>query len=143
VTAVKADWSPTLTIGQAQSLGYRLPKNRAASPVLTHLVNPSLATSTSDLLDPSKPQSLVYAALPDGSQVLSGVLFTAPIGLGPCPGGSSTLWHYHHPGATREMIHVWLFDNPTGPFSTGIGGKAGLAIAQRELEPLVPAVPSS
>lgn len=40
------------------------------------------------------------------------------------------------------MIHVWLFDNPTGSFSTGIGGKAGLAIAQRELEPLVPAAPS-
>lgn len=36
------------------------------------------------------------------------------------------------------MIHVWLFDNPTGSFSTGIGGKAGLAIAERELGSGVP-----
>jgi hypothetical protein len=54
-------------------------------------------------------------------------------------GRSTTLWHYHQAGATREMIHVWLFDNPTGSFSTGIGGKAGLAIAMRELESGVPA----
>jgi hypothetical protein len=41
------------------------------------------------------------------------------------------------------MIHVWLFDNPTGLVSTGIGGKAGLAIAERELEPVIPSGPSS
>jgi hypothetical protein len=143
VTAVKASWSPTLTIAQAQALGYHLPRTPAASKVLTHLANPGLVAATSDLLDPAKPQALVYASLPDGSRVLAGVLFTAPVGQGPCPGGSTTLWHYHHDGATREMIHVWLFDNPTGSFSTGIGGKAGLAIAQRELEPLAPAAPSA
>jgi hypothetical protein len=133
VAAVKVNWSPTLTVAGAAALGYRAPKTPAASKVLTHLANRSLATSTTDLLDPAKPQALVYANLPDGSQVLAGVLFTAPIGQGPCPGGSTTLWHYHQAGATREMIHVWLFDNPTGSFSTGIGGKAGLAIAEREL----------
>ena len=143
LAAVKASWSPTLTIAQAQTLGYHLPKAPAASKVLTHLANPALVAATSDLLDPAKPQALVYANLPNGQQVLAGVLFTAPIGLGPCPGGSSTLWHYHHDGATREMIHVWLFDNPTGSFSTGIGGKAGLAIAQRELESVGPPVPSA
>jgi len=142
VTAVKASWSPTLTIAQAQALGYHLPKAPAASKVLTHLANPALVAATSDLLDPAKPQALVYANLPDGNRVLAGVLFTAPVGQGPCPGGSVTLWHYHHDGAPREMIHVWLFDNPAGSFSTGIGGKAGLAIAQRQLEPLTPAAPS-
>jgi len=133
VAAVKADWSRTLTIAGAATLGYLPPKTPAASKVLTHLANRSLAAATSDLLDPTKPQALVYANLPDGNQVLAGVLFTAPIGQGPCPGGSTTLWHYHHPGSSREMIHVWLFDNPTGSFSTGIGGKVGLAIAQRQL----------
>jgi hypothetical protein len=133
VASVKANWSPTLTVAGAAALGYHASQKPATSKVLTHLANRSLATSTTDLLDPAKPQALVYANLPDGSQVLAGVLFTAPIGQGPCPGGSTTLWHYHHPGATREMIHVWLFDNPTGSFSTGIGGKAGLAIAEREL----------
>ncbi len=134
VAAVKANWSPTLTVAGAATLGYLPPKQPAATKVLTHLANRSLAGSTTDLLDPAKPQALVFANLPDGSQILAGVLFTAPIGAGPCVGGSATLWHYHHAGATREMIHVWLFDNPSGPFSIGIGGKAGLAIAQRELE---------
>lgn len=143
VAAVKANWSPTLTVAGAATLGYLPPKKPAASKVLTHLANPSLLASSSDLLDPAKPQALVYAKLPDGNQVLAGVLFTAPIGQGPCPGGAATLWHYHQAGATREMIHVWLFDNPTGSFSTGIGGKAGLAIAQRELEPAVPSGPSA
>ncbi len=134
VSAVKTTWSPTLTVAGAAALGYLPPPKLAASKVLTHLANHSLAASTTDLLDPAKPQALVYANLPDGSQVLAGVLFTAPIGAGPCPGGSATQWHYHHAGATREMIHVWLFDNPSGSFSTGIGGKAGLGIAERELK---------
>ena len=143
VAAVKANWSPTLTIAGAATLGYLPPKTPAASKILTHLANRSLAASTTDLLDPAKPQALVYANLPDGNQILAGVLFTAPIGQGARPGGSTTLWHFHHAGATREMIHVWLFDNPTGSFSTGIGGKAGLAIAERELEPVIPSGPSS
>ena len=143
VASVKATWSPTLSVAAAGAQGYVPPKKPAASKVLVHLANPTLVAATGDLLDPAKPQALVYANLPDGSQVLAGVLFTAPIGAGPCPGGSTTLWHYHHDGATREMIHVWLFDNPTGAFSTGIGGKAGLAIAQRELEGASPSPSSS
>ena len=142
VTAVKADWSPTITIADAAGLGYVPPRKPAASKVLSHLANPILTRSTSDLLDPARPRALVFAALPDGNQVLAGVLFTAPIGQGPCPGGATTLWHVHRPGATREMIHVWLFDNPAGAFSTGIGGKVGLLIAQRELERGTPAAPS-
>ncbi len=144
VASVKATWSPTLSVAAAAAQGYVPPKKPAASKVLVHLANPTLVAATGDLLDPAKPQALVYANLPDGTQVLAGVLFTAPIGAGPCPRGSTTLWHYHHDGATREMIHVWLFDNPTGAFSTGIGGKAGLAVAQRELEGSTqPASPAS
>jgi len=143
VTAVKANWSPTLTVADAAGLGYVPPRKPAASKVLSHLADPLLARSTSDLLDPARPQALVFAALPDGKQVLVGVLFTAPIGQGPCPGGATTLWHYHQPGAAREMIHVWLFDNPAGAFSTGIGGTAGLLIAQRELERGTAAGPSA
>lgn len=139
VASVKAAWSPTLTAADATALGYRPPKTPAAGGVLTHFSNPVLAASNTDLLDPTRPQALVFVTLPDGRQVLAGVLFTAPIGEGPCPGGSATLWHFHKAGATREMLHVWLFDNPTGSFATGIGGRAGLAIAQRELEGAAPA----
>ena len=92
-------------------------------------------------MDPAAPQALVYVRLPDGATVLGGVLFTAPIGLGPCPGGALTLWHYHKATATREMIHVWLFDNPGGSFATGIGGGSGIRVAERELEAATPAEP--
>ncbi len=109
LVAVKSNWSPTLTVAGAATLGYVPPKQPAASKLPTHIANPTLAGSTTDLLDPAKPQALVYANLPHGNQVLAGVLFTAPIGAGSCPRGSATLWHYHHSGATREMIHVWLF----------------------------------
>jgi hypothetical protein len=131
---VKAAWSPTLTLAQAVALGYRAPVTTPANPTLVHYVDPALVKETTDLMDPSRPQALVFLHLPDGTTLLGGVLFTAPIGTGPCPGGALTLWHYHQAGAVREMIHVWLYDNPTGAFSTGTGGKTGLLVAQRELE---------
>jgi hypothetical protein len=131
---VKAAWSSSLTPTQAVALGYRAPVTTPANPTLVHYVDPTLVKDTTDLMDPARPQALVFLHLPDGTTVLGGVLFTAPIGSGPCPGGALTLWHYHQAGAVREMIHVWLYDNPTGAFATGTGGKAGLLVAQRELE---------
>ena len=142
VDAVKAHWSPSLSPTAAQALGYVPPKSPGKDPTLVHYGNRALAASTTDLMDPAQPQALVYLHLPDGTTRLGGVLFTAPIGQGPCPGGSLTLWHYHHTGATREMIHVWLFDNPSGSFSTGVGGKAGLQVAQRQLEAAIAPAPS-
>ena len=150
VAAVKARWSPALTPAAAGALGYVPPRVRATDPVLAHYGNRALARATTDLIDPATPQALVYLHLPDGATVLGGVLFTAPIGLGPCPGGALTLWHFHQATATREMIHVWLFDNPGGSFATGIGSAAGIRIAERELEapttvaptPVAPAAPA-
>jgi hypothetical protein len=141
VAAVKATWSPRLTPADAGALGYVPPKVPGRDPNLVHYGNRALATATADLLDPAHPQALVYLHLPDGATVLGGVLFTAPIGQGPCVGGASTLWHYHQATATREMIHVWLFDNPGGSFATGIGGPAGIRAAERELEASAPLVP--
>lgn len=138
LATVRATWLPSLTTTAARALGYVAPKVPGKDPVLVHYGNRGLANATSDLMDPARPQALVYLHLPDGATVLGGVLFTAPIGQGPCPGGSTTLWHYHQAGATREMIHVWLFDNPSGPFSTGIGGKAGIQVAERELVTTLP-----
>ena len=137
VDSVKAAWSPDLTPTAAEALGYVPPKIPGKDPILVHYGNRALATATTALMDPAHPQALVYLRLPDGATVLGGVLFTAPTGQGPCPGGSLTLWHYHQAGAKREMIHVWLFDNPSGSFATGIGGKVGIQVAERELEAAV------
>ncbi len=134
VAAVKARWSPTLTPAAAGALGYVPPRVPGNDPFVVHYANRALSRATTDLIDPAAPQALVYLRLPDGSTVLGGVLFTAPIGAGPCPGGALTLWHVHQATATREMIHVWLFDDPGGSFATGVGGRPGIRVAERELE---------
>jgi len=88
------------------------------------------------VLDPQRPESLVYAVTPDGRPVLLGAVFVMPgVGLGgPAVGGPLTTWHGHEnvcvtlipPSltglqsplggcpvgsitipATAEMIHVW------------------------------------
>jgi len=93
-------------------------------------------------LDPERPETLVYMKLPRGEMVLLGAMFVARKGEGPRPGGPLTEWHAHDnlcitsagtvalamgpgqcpPGAffvgeAVEMLHVWIFDNPDGPFA--------------------------
>jgi len=93
-------------------------------------------------LDPERPAALVYMRTQDGRTVLIGVMFLAPKGQGPRPGGPITEWHVHDnlcitstgaadvamapeqcpPGSTFlgeavEMMHVWIFDNPDGPYA--------------------------
>lgn len=93
------------------------------------------------LLDTTKPESLVYFKLPGGQMVLLGAMYLAPVGQGPTPGGSLTTWHTHDNlcasmagmavknsqgscpagtlaiGEKAEMMHVWTFQNPDGPFA--------------------------
>jgi hypothetical protein len=92
------------------------------------------------ILDPTRPEQLVYAATPDGPLLL-GVVYVMPSAeqVGPEIGGSLTPWHTHTLcitilppfiaglmtpfgtcpfGAANlvmpEMMHVWLVENPTG-----------------------------
>jgi len=89
------------------------------------------------VLDPARPETLVYAVAPDGRPVLLGAMFLMPkIGQpGPTVGGPLTVWHAHEhicfsltpPGLagllsplgmcpvgtidmplTAEMIHIWI-----------------------------------
>ena len=89
------------------------------------------------VLDPARPETLVYAVAPDGRPVLMGAMFLMPkIGQpGPTIGGPLTVWHAHQhicfsvtpPGLTgvlsplgmcpigsidmpltAEMIHIWI-----------------------------------
>lgn len=104
-------------------------------------------------LDPQRPEGLVYLKLESGEVVLLGALFKAPKGEGPRPGGPLTEWHSHEcatgmgnalrsvdgqcpPGTTMvpravEMLHVWIFDNPDGPFAHGLT-KRGIEAAARQ-----------
>lgn len=101
------------------------------------------------LLDPERPESLVYLKLPSGRVVMLGVMFSAPQGQGPRPGGPLTGWHTHDNlcisasgqaviatgpgqcpagaffvGERIEMMHIWLFDHPEGPFAHALSADA-------------------
>lgn len=88
------------------------------------------------VLDPERPETLVYAVAPDGRTVLLGALFAMPSAgePGPTVGGPLTVWHAHEDicfslvplsltgvlsplgtcpvgsftmPVTAEMMHVW------------------------------------
>lgn len=101
-------------------------------------------------LDPDRPENLTYYPTPDGKMRLTGFMFFAKSvdDRGPQFGGPLTVWHYHvwktpqclignvlgsswaKGGKTcekgkpshrsGEMIHVWLIDQPEGPFASAM-----------------------
>ncbi len=100
-----------------------------------------------EILNPEKPEFLMYYDTEKG-KLLAGVMYLARTNeeRGPQVGGPLTIWHYHvwdtprcldgellvcgDPDPTRqcaegeallrspEMMHVWLFNHPHGPFSS-------------------------
>jgi len=129
----------------ALAAGYKLPKPGTGTDV--HLENKAF-TRDGRVLDPQRPEMLVYAIV-DGRATLLGVVFVmeragAP---GPDPGGPVTRWHAHNicltalpPGfgivtpfgscpalsvnvTSPEMMHVWIVENPGGPFAEGLDAK--------------------
>lgn len=96
-------------------------------------------------LDPTRPETLVYAA-GHGRALLLGAVFQMEVAgrAAPEPGGPLTRWHAHNvcvsalpPGfgvaspyggcppltlafTTVEMMHVWTVPNPRGPFAEGL-----------------------
>ncbi|MGQ0550714.1 MAG: DUF4179 domain-containing protein [Armatimonadota bacterium] len=73
------------------------------------------------ILDPARPEGLVYFRTQDGRTVLLGAFFVAPRGQGPRPGGPITEWHFHNPEGRGETMHVWTFGHPDGPFARLLG----------------------
>lgn len=93
------------------------------------------------ILDPERPESLIYLRLTDGSWRLVGIMYRmpSPDQPGPRVGGALTAWHAHDnlctangrvvgttnngpctngtASRTPEMLHVWLVPNPDGVFS--------------------------
>jgi hypothetical protein len=102
------------------------------------------------ILDPDRPEFLMYYPKPDGTRGLAGLMFiTRRLGeRGPQFAGRLTIWHLHdwaRPVCTEqdiiwlgfpprngscergeprsrspEMIHTWLIDHPKGPFATSM-----------------------
>ena len=132
-TARFADPEAALEAGYTQGTPYAFYGLRAA-----HFHNEAF-NQDGKLLDPERPENLVYLKRQDGTLELIGVMFIAPPGQGPRPGGPLTDWHTHpdlcgaqegvitmNPDGTCpagtypvdfEMLHVWLIDVPGGPFA--------------------------
>jgi hypothetical protein len=98
------------------------------------------------VMDPRRPQGLVYANSKRGPVLLGAMFQMKHIGqFGPDPGGPLTAWHQHQnicftpfgvefslmtPTATcplgaidvsvAPMLHVWIVDNPGGKFAVDI-----------------------
>ena len=106
----------------------------AGRPRFLHVPNPAFRAD-GRILDPTRPETLVYWRDPQGRLVLVGVMYTVPKGeSGPTVGGPITRWHTHQscrdpatgaklgrPGGdaqtcpagqelrrTGEMMHVWF-----------------------------------
>ena len=132
-----ADPEVTVAEGYRQATPFVFYDLRAA-----HFVNVGYA-SDGQLLDPERPESLMYLKTDTGELELIGVMFIAPMGEGPAPGGPIMAWHGHSdpcsgnagvvamsPGGTCpagtlaidfEMLHVWMIDNPDGPYADSTG----------------------
>lgn len=119
--------------------GYRPATAPAAATV--HYRNPAYVAD-GRVLDPTRPEELVYANTAGGPRLLGAMYLLAKPGLpGPDIGGPLTRWHVHTnlcigPGAaivgivspfglcpagsvnvaTPAMLHVWSVESPGGPF---------------------------
>jgi len=146
---VKAGIAPYATVGAALAAGYRQTTPwRFLTWGPAHFTNPAF-NRDGRTLDPAVPETLVYMRLPRGGTVLIGAMFVAPRGTGPRPGGPLTEWHTHDNlcvradgrvalatgpgqcppgsfflGAAVEMMHIWTFDNPDGPFAHSLSAQA-------------------
>ena len=128
---------------KAWAAGYR-PGGPANMPS-THWMNDAYVKA-GYVMDPHRPQGLVYANTQRGPVLLGAMFQMQSINqFGPDPGGPLTAWHQHEnicfspfgfefslmtPFATcplgsfdltaSPMLHVWIVDNPGGPFAIDI-----------------------
>jgi hypothetical protein len=128
----------------ATAAGFRFKDDRRAAdrPVrLLHVPNPAWRAD-GRVLDPARPETLIYWHGPDDRLVLVGVMYTAARGQpGPTVGGPITRWHDHEscrdPDSraklgrpvdgtcpdgqvlrrSGEMMHVWFTDDLATAFA--------------------------
>jgi hypothetical protein len=150
----KAAIAPYQDWHRAWADGYR-PGGPANMPS-THWINDAYEKA-GYVMDPHRPQGLVYANTRRGPVLLGAMFQMQRIGqFGPDPGGPLTAWHQHEnicvtplglefslmtPFATcpigaidisvPPMLHVWIVDNPSGPFAVDIDPRAVAAVQAR------------
>ena len=137
---------------------------RAVTPAdqpIVHYVNPAYLVK-GDTLNPEHPESLIYGSSSKGPILLAAMYIAHGIGQpGPDIGGPLTLWHAHSNlcfnsktniidaftdaagncpagsfnSGTPEMLHVWVVDNPNGPFSTDMNPQALVKLLQAGATP--------
>ncbi|HEY2794366.1 MAG TPA: hypothetical protein VGJ28_18535 [Micromonosporaceae bacterium] len=126
--ALAAGYRPTLT-----STGLRV-----------HLENKAF-TKDGRILDPQRPEDLMYA-IADGKATLLSAVYEMPYANdpGPTPGGPITMWHTHDVCVTAlppsytvvdaygdcpmlsvaltvgQMMHVWVVAHPGGPYNDDV-----------------------
>ena len=138
----------------AIAAGFKPGPVSSADP-LRHFQNSANANA---ILDPNRPQALVYAQTPHGLQLI-GAMFQMPRAgqWGPDPGGPLTQWHQHEGicfspfgiefsfetpfwtcpvGSTSittpPMLHVWIIDNGrNGPFAADLDKTVQRELAER------------
>lgn len=135
--AVKHDW---FDIHNAMAQGFQADRiNRTHYPNLQYMFDDVI-------LDPERPEWLIYNDAPDGKVLMGFMFFTRELNeVGPTPAGALAQWHYHPYQTARcaikglwtvgrpdengqcaegipvtrtpEMFHVWLIDHPLGRFT--------------------------
>ena len=130
----------------AWAAGYR-PGGSQTMPS-THWMNQRYVDA-GHVMDPHHPQGLVYANSKHGPVLIGAMFQMKKLGVfGPDPGGPLTAWHQHQnicftpfglefslmtPTSTcplgsidisaPAMLHVWIVNNPGGPFAVDIDSK--------------------
>jgi hypothetical protein len=134
--------------------------NQPAPAALKHYFNPAYVTD-GRVLDPARPEGLLYAYTGRGPVVVAAVYLTNRAGEpGRAVGGCLTRWHLHDdlcssdpghglitgvrspaggcpsgqvPWAAPRMLHTWVIDIPGGPFARD--GQASAVFRQLHATP--------
>lgn len=110
------DSSRYQSLAVAKSASYR-----AVTPTrqaVVHYINPAYYRATAfgrSALNPSAPQSLVYANTPQGAVLVAAMYITTPRGATPQPGGCLTQWHVHTNLCMSRGEGWWVKTDPTCP----------------------------
>jgi hypothetical protein len=122
--AVRTTLAAYADVRSAIAAGYRAP--RSPRGPTAHYFSPG-AGRDGAVLDPTRPEGLVYYTVDGQAPVLLGAFFVAPRGVdAPTPAGDLVVWHSHDPACagffattaapctgTRRMLHVWTVDTAT------------------------------
>ncbi len=115
---VKAGIAKYASLQAALADGYESKKSFGPEVRTAHFRNKAFVTDDR-ILDPKRPEGLVYMHTPEGRTVLLGAFFVAPRGQGPRPGGPLTEWHTHNERGHSEMMHVWIVVDKPDPVAFG------------------------